>query len=104
MPSGGFAMSLCEPVLLVDSRMPYGAVNKSHVWSFRKADYFTIKATMVPASLGMKNLRSVMMESKRVAFFHTGLDASDTITSIYMSSVPYCRRLALMFSSGPRHF
>lgn len=45
-----------------------------------------------------------MMASNRVAFFHTGLDASDTKTSKYMSSVPYCRRLALMFSSGPRHF
>lgn len=59
---------------------------------------------MVLACLETKNLRSVIMASNRVAFFHTGLDASDTITSKYMSSVPYCRRLALMFSSGPRHF
>lgn len=111
-PSAGLAVSLWEPVLLVDSRMPYGADKKDHRGkrSLHKllnhlSPVFTLSMSNTGLlSVNLKDLRSVMMASNRAASLHTGLDASDTMTSKYMFSVPYCRRLALIFSSGPRHF
>lgn len=94
-PSGLLKLSLWEPVLLVDSRIPYGA-DKEKLCQTQTSTCIT--------SLHMCHLRSVIMASKTAAFLHTDLDASDTMTSKYIFSVPYCRRLALMFSSGPRHF